>query len=235
MDRVKVFILSYDTPFEAAKCANAVWETAGGRNSYTVEEEVYENYPENLNIHACWNTAARGFDWDYIAYLTADTFPTGDWLGKLIGARDINNQILVAGPSTDNCYNEQSGRDPATMVNAFGIVPGILLAGFCMLVHKSAFDIIGGFREDYAFYGGDIDFMVRLRMAGYETAWVPDAFVYHSWGLSAKKMGDEWYAKARKLGQDQLSTRVAEYNAKPGIWYWDGTECKRIERSQTAL
>jgi GT2 family glycosyltransferase len=227
--RVKVLILGYNTPFAAAKCSNAVWETAGNREDYSIDEQIYENFPENKNIHTIWNEVAKEWDGEYIAYLTADTFPTGEWLGRLLAAREMNKQILVVGPSTDNCFNEQSGRDPQTMVNAYGVVPGVLLAGFCMLVHQDAFKVIGGFREDYTLYAGDLDFMLRIRMAGYETAWVPDAFVYHEWGLSTKAKGDKWHTDARKLGQEQLDASIAEYNKAPGRWFWDGKECKRIE------
>jgi N-acetylglucosaminyl-diphospho-decaprenol L-rhamnosyltransferase len=48
----------------------------------------------------------------------------------------------------------------------------------CLLVRREAFDALGGFDERYQLYCEDIDFCLRLRMAGWELA-VLDAIVVH--------------------------------------------------------
>lgn len=61
------------------------------------------------------------------------------------------------------------------------------LSGACMLVRRTAFASVGGFDEAYFMYVEDLDLCWRLRRAGWQVRYVPDARVLHVQGLSASR------------------------------------------------
>jgi GT2 family glycosyltransferase len=77
---------------------------------------------------------------------------------------------------------------------------------------------LGGFREDFEFYGGDLDIVVRMRLAGYISGWCVPAYVTHVWGEAAKELGEEEYTRLRQVGNDQLRDAYQQYGTKCGFW-----------------
>lgn len=63
--------------------------------------------------------------------------------------------------------------------------------GCCMLVCRKAFDLVGGFDEDYTFFYEDADLSLRLRTHGYLLLWDPSAAAMHVGGHSFSRMPDE--------------------------------------------
>lgn len=59
------------------------------------------------------------------------------------------------------------------------------ITGACMLIPREAWDAVGGFDEAYFFYFEDVDLCRRLRRAGYEIRYAPDAVVVHFGGGSS--------------------------------------------------
>jgi N-acetylglucosaminyl-diphospho-decaprenol L-rhamnosyltransferase len=58
------------------------------------------------------------------------------------------------------------------------------ISGACMLVRRAAFEEVGGFDESYFMYAEDMDLCWRLRVAGWQIAFVPAAIVTHQQGTS---------------------------------------------------
>lgn len=58
------------------------------------------------------------------------------------------------------------------------------VSGACMLVRRQAFERIRGFDERFFLYCEDTDLCLRLRQAGYEVVYRPDAIVAHVGGAS---------------------------------------------------
>lgn len=54
------------------------------------------------------------------------------------------------------------------------------LSGSCLVVRRSAFEIIGGFDEGYFMYFEDVDLGYRLGRAGYRSVYVPAARALHT-------------------------------------------------------
>ncbi|MEZ4816996.1 MAG: glycosyltransferase [Flavobacteriaceae bacterium] len=65
---------------------------------------------------------------------------------------------------------------------------------FNMGISKNAFDITGGFSKIHP--GEDPDLSQRILKAGFETAFIPDAFVFHKRRISWKK----FYTQVKKFG-----------------------------------
>jgi N-acetylglucosaminyl-diphospho-decaprenol L-rhamnosyltransferase len=59
------------------------------------------------------------------------------------------------------------------------------LSGSCLLVRRSALEHIGGMDERFFLYCEDVDLCHRLRDAGYDVRYVPEAVVRHVGGASA--------------------------------------------------
>lgn len=61
------------------------------------------------------------------------------------------------------------------------------VSGACLLVRRTALEQLGGFDEDFFMYGEDRDLCRRLRDAGYDVRFEPDALVTHEGGASAPR------------------------------------------------
>lgn len=62
------------------------------------------------------------------------------------------------------------------------------IPGAAMLIRKKAFDAVGGFDEDFFFYGEDVDFCMRLRKLGWDVVFLPKSRVIHVHGGSSTKV-----------------------------------------------
>ncbi|GFN23664.1 hypothetical protein TAMC210_19810 [Thermanaeromonas sp. C210] len=60
--------------------------------------------------------------------------------------------------------------------------------GAVMAIRREAFEAVGGFDEDFFFYGEDVDFCMRLRKAGWKVVFLPEAKVIHVRGGSSTKV-----------------------------------------------
>lgn len=77
---------------------------------------------------------------------------------------------------------EADGRPwPAAMQPSGASRPSVIPAfiGFAHLLRRDLFLRLGGYREEFIFYGEEKDFCLRLLDAGYLTVYLPDAFVCH--------------------------------------------------------
>jgi GT2 family glycosyltransferase len=58
--------------------------------------------------------------------------------------------------------------------------------GACMMVRRKIFEELGGFDENFAIVGNDIDFCLRSLDAGYRNLWTPDSKLIHHESISRK-------------------------------------------------
>jgi GT2 family glycosyltransferase len=58
------------------------------------------------------------------------------------------------------------------------------VSGCAMIFRKEAFDLLGGFDEDFFVFYEDIDFCYRLKEAGYKVEYNPTVVVSHDIGIS---------------------------------------------------
>ena len=77
---------------------------------------------------------------------------------------------------------EADGRPwPAAMQPSRAARPSVIpsFIGFAHLLRRDLFLRLGGYREEFIFYGEEKDFCLRLLDAGYLTVYLPDALVSH--------------------------------------------------------
>ena len=77
---------------------------------------------------------------------------------------------------------EADGRPwPAAMQPSRAANPSVIpsFIGFAHLLRRDLFLRLGGYREEFIYYGEEKDFCLRLLDAGYRTVYLPDALVSH--------------------------------------------------------
>ncbi len=67
------------------------------------------------------------------------------------------------------------------------------LQGACLLLRKQALDQVGLLDEDYFMYTEELDLCYRLRKAGWQLYWVPEAVVLHHGGQSTRQVPEEMF------------------------------------------
>jgi len=75
------------------------------------------------------------------------------------------------------------GRQRPTMPKKMGWVTGA-----CFLVRRKAMEAVGGLDERIFMYYEDVDFCLRLRAAGWEVGYLPEATGHHSGGASSQQV-----------------------------------------------
>lgn len=70
---------------------------------------------------------------------------------------------------------------PAAMQPATTTRPGVVASyiGFAHLLRRDVFLALGGYREEFIFYGEEKEYCLRLIEAGYRTVFLPDALISH--------------------------------------------------------
>lgn len=124
---------------------------------------------------------------DSIAVVGAQlVFPDGSWqrsYGAVPGLSQAVKSILGLTSLTHLARRAFWPRALTSAVTRVGYVDGAV-----MLIRKAAFEGIGGFDEDFAFYAEDADLCLRLQKAGWETVVLPNVRVVHVRGGSSTKL-----------------------------------------------
>jgi GT2 family glycosyltransferase len=99
------------------------------------------------------------------------------------------------------------------------------VSGACMMVRRSAAEVIGYFDENYAMHCEDLDLMYRLHARGFHCLLVPAARVIHLSGVSSASR-PWWVHRQKHLGMQRYFRKTLAQNYLPpfrwlvyaGIW-----------------
>jgi GT2 family glycosyltransferase len=128
-------------------------------------------------------------DTPFVCFLNDDTFfPFSEslWLNKLLqNFRD--SQVVAVGPSSNAIMGVQNiwAKSP------WPVVAVRFLIGLCFLVRRDALDACGGI-DDTLPGGDDIDLSIRLRKNGGMLVCDKNAFVFHHYGTTGKRVHPGW-------------------------------------------
>jgi GT2 family glycosyltransferase len=169
---------------------------------------VRQRFPEyrvlqlsaNLGFAAGNNAGAKDATATYLAFLNNDTEPDPEWLAALVAAAEsdptvgfvashivfMNPQGIVdsAGDGYLRCGGGFKRAHGQPMSGKRGVeeVFGACGAGF--LIHRSLFELIGGFDEEFFMVYEDVDLSYRARLAGARVVCSFDAVVRHAGSAS---------------------------------------------------
>ena len=92
------------------------------------------------------------------------------------------------------------------------------ISGACMLIKKDVFDQLKGFDEGYIMHCEDLDFCMRVRLAGYKLLFVPDAVVIHKKGHSSVQQ-PLWVAWHLHKGMLRYYQKFFRKNYPAPLWF----------------
>ena len=155
-------------------------------------------------------------------------FPDGSWqrsYGRFPSLRQ-GIQALCLSELAHNAllarrFNAGSGRHRSKHVD--------YVDGAFMTIRRECFDAVGGFDQEYGFYGEDLDFCQRARQAGWTSVYVPTAHIMHVRGASSTVQAPEQFsAKALSARCTFVDRQSGPAHAK---WYAQLQRMRALELS----
>lgn len=187
---------------------------------------------ENLGFASANNLALKECDTELVALLNPDAFPEDSWLERLVNAAQSYPMVAAFG-------SRQMLHDTSGILDGIGDIyhfSGLIwrdghgraysdadsvsgeifspCAG-AALYRRDLLLKVGGFDEDYFCYVEDVDIGFRLRLAGYNSMYVPDAVVYH---VGSATSGGQHSDFALYHGHRNLVWTFVKN--MPGILFW---------------
>jgi GT2 family glycosyltransferase len=160
----------------------------------------------NLGFAAGNNSLAGYAKGKYLALLNADAFPKPDWLEKIHIASNsypdtyFASRLLkanepelldgewhvyhVSGLAWRHNHNQPLSLASNEPKEVFGACAA------ASVYPREAYEVVGGFDEDFFAYMEDIDLDFRLQLAGYSCLYLPDAVVRHVGSASSAPRSD---------------------------------------------
>ena len=175
---------------------------------------------EALGAAACFNRLASSTNDDVVVFLESGVQVGPAWLEHLLRALDSGSDYGLAGPSTNNCWNEQGVHPHATSAieliaaearRRFGnevrtLEPLHSLADFCYAVRREVIDGVGAADERYSLGPcWEMDYNIRAARAGWRGVWACAAYVHRA-PFNARRRAEESrrFEASKKLYQGKF-------------------------------
>jgi GT2 family glycosyltransferase len=187
MKIVDIIIVRYNNPEFEERCIECVRQSTYYPHFLT----IHDNYPENKNIGKLWNELINKSRGSYICLLNTDAFVTPFWLSKLMEVFKREVKVGAVSPSTNRSKNRQSALQRIPLDYEIEDFEGYeSLSGFCLLFPKTIWRAVGGFPENFGFYGQEVVFMDKILDRKHRLIWRKDVFVFH-WGSATVQKEEE--------------------------------------------
>lgn len=170
--------------------------------------------PTNVGFAAANNQGISACAGRYVLLLNSDTVAAPGSLAALVAFADAHPRAGVVGPRLENPDGSfQTGPTPfpslwTELLSVTGIGRRLSYRGYpsrreavslkaqrtdyvvgaCMLARRQAIDQVGGLDEGYFMYSEEPDWCWRMRLAGWETWFTPEAVVTHFGGQSTRQV-----------------------------------------------
>ncbi len=160
---------------------------------------IYDNSKTDWNLGALWNRLIHKSKCPYVCLLNSDTIVEKGWLTKLVQTAE-HNQAAAVGPVTNKCGIKfqvakkltDPGVDPEVRVPT--------LSGFCLVLNKAVVDSIGGFREDFTFYGQETNLLERMVLRKFFMR--KDVYIQHVGSATIRGLPHRDFAEEKALSLD---------------------------------
>ena len=163
--------------FEVVVVDNASTDATGQIARAGGARVVFEPVPNRSGARNAGVAAAQA---DLIAFTDGDCIPDPGWLEALLACQD--RAPLVAGDVVTTTGTPPNQIERFEVLWRFGQEHWVRdgwAATANMLVHREAFEAIGGFDTTWRHIGEDVDLCFRARAAGYGLAYCGEAVVRH--------------------------------------------------------
>ncbi len=206
MSKIRAVIVSYSDPQAAARAVKSLRDQTVDLSEIVVvnnrpNESVVETGngvtliepATNLGYAGGANLGALGSDSDWLFFLNPDAVAAEDCLSRLldaagdaevgaVGAQVLlpdgrvnagDNPLHISGLSWSGRYGEPPEAGPPRDV--------AVVSGAAVLVRTAAWEALGGLAEEFFLYYDDVDFALRLQIAGWRVVFQPAAIVEHDY------------------------------------------------------
>jgi O-antigen biosynthesis protein len=144
---------------------------------------------------------------DLLCVINVDTLPQPGWLSAM--AREFDDSdVAVAGCKLVRPDGSLQHAGVTVQLNGLAGAEEVrddlptrdveAVTGACCLIRKSVFDELGGWDPEFDMGYEDIDFMLRVRRAGYRIRYVRESVVLHHESAVGSADGTRW----RSLGEN---------------------------------
>lgn len=154
---------------------------------------IQENFPQvslllnnrNLGFAKANNQAIRTADGEYLLMINDDTLVINNAIEKLLAYFKEQPKIGLLGPkllNADFTIQAQGSLFSKHFWESSSPVKTAFLKGAVLLTKKAVLANVGLFDESFFFYGEDLELARRIRRAGYQIVYYPNAEVVHYGG-----------------------------------------------------
>jgi N-acetylglucosaminyl-diphospho-decaprenol L-rhamnosyltransferase len=167
------------------------------------------------------NTVIRATEGRYVYVLNEDT-TADDWaLDRIVAYLDANPRVAALGPRLvypGGRLQDSAWRFPTPLVSTIGLLTvgklGVKqsrgagahavdwVMGAALVLRREALDQVGLFDEDFFLYSEEVDLQFRLREAGWDVHYFPEATVVHhesqfSAEIPERRINEMWRSRHR--------------------------------------
>jgi GT2 family glycosyltransferase len=167
------------------------------------------------------NTVIRATAGRYVYVLNEDT-TADDWaFARIVAYLDANPRVAALGPRLvypDGRQQDSAWRFPTPLVSTLGLLTvgklGVKqshgerphavdwVMGAALVLRREALDEVGLFDEEFFLYSEEVDLQFRLREAGWEVHYFPEATVVHhesqfSAEIPERRINEMWRSRHR--------------------------------------
>lgn len=202
--------------------------TAEVVGEFLSDERVRLFSVDSMGLSAARNYGASKARGEIFAYTDDDCEPDAAWLTWLAASYVIHGWAACGGPNLPPRPVSPEHVDEAVVAASPGAPTHVMLddvqaehlPGCNLTVTREAFDLLGGFRDQYRTAGDDVDFCWRLELENKSMGFSGGAFVWHRrrttlWRYLKQQYG---YGKAEAL----LMRDHPEHFRKAGGARWKG-------------
>jgi hypothetical protein len=173
--------------------------------------KIIEN-SQNVGLARANNQGTEATNGRYVLLLNNDTIVNGpsfdamvDFLDSNPTAAAVGGSLLNPDGSLQSCYNDfPTLREDFLIASRLGEFlwegyPGKLkndrvrsvgwVSSACIMLRRTALDEVGLLDEDYFIYGDEADLQYRLKRAGWDIYYIPQATTIHFGGRSMNRWG----------------------------------------------
>jgi N-acetylglucosaminyl-diphospho-decaprenol L-rhamnosyltransferase len=177
--------------------------------------------PFRAGFGANHNTVIRATEGRYVYVLNEDT-TANDWaFDRIVAYLDAHPRVAALGPRLvypDGRLQDSAWRFPTPLVSTLGLLtvgkvgvkqsggerphPVDWVMGAALVLRREALDEVGLFDEEFFLYSEEVDLQFRLRQAGWEVHYFPDATVVHhesqfSAEIPERRINEMWRSRHR--------------------------------------
>lgn len=167
------------------------------------------------------NTVIHATDGRYVYVLNEDT-TSDDWaFDRIVGYLDAHPRVAALGPRLvypDGRVQDSAWRFPTPLVSTLGLLtvgklgvkqsrgsgvrPVDWVMGAALVLRREALDEVGLFDEEFFLYSEEVDLQARLREAGWQVQYFPEATVVHhesqfSAEIPERRINEMWRSRHR--------------------------------------